>query len=200
MENIKKLYQAGYTMQEISEQLNMEYKTVQNILMSYKLEQLKKDKHHSLLEEILALSKTERESYIPSLSPVEIKQLKEDISSFLSENKNNYEDVVGVIWIIAEMNFLQFSDFLCLHSSSKNKNIKRIVYSSMGKMMNTCFIPYLKMGCRDEGIQVRMYAIKSLEKYYFENKKHFFEELLKKEINLRNQEILKAIIRGNNNE
>ncbi|MDO4710441.1 MAG: hypothetical protein Q4A75_00575 [Peptostreptococcaceae bacterium] len=194
MKKIKELYSKGYTVKQIASFLKIPPSQVEYAVMEYKFEKLQSPKPMSLVEEILALSKEKRIEYLREFSESRSESLKKDIFIFLKKTKMNYEDIVGIIWIVGEMRFQEFADLLCLHTSSKNGNIKRIVYSSMGKMDMDRFIPYLKMGCKDPMVQVRMYAIKALSKYKLDDKKEFFISLLQRETNSKNKEILKIII------
>lgn len=192
--DIKNLYSQGFTIDYISAKLHISKEEVENTVIKIKLQELNKPTLVSILKNALSMPKENRLAYLSKLNEADKKILQEDISLFLNNSKNNYEDTVVAIWIIGEMNFVGLSDILCKYSASSNKNILRIVYSSMGKIIDDRFIPYLKMGCRNDGIQVRMYSIKSLGKYSFFNKFSFYSDLLKFENDSRNKHIISDIL------
>ncbi len=194
MEKIVKLYDQGFSIHEISGLLSIDKKLVEEIIIEHKLSKISSTEAIGIFDRTISLVKNERLDYLMSLSTKEKHQFVDELTDFLDAQKQNAEDVMASLWIIGELKLHNFSHYLCKYSSSANKNIKRITYSSMGKIHNAVFIPYLKTGCKDNGIQVRMYAIKSLAGYHFQNKYEFFCDILKKETNPRNREILQQII------
>ncbi len=194
MEKIIELYAQGYSIREISKELGIDTSQVEKQLIEYKLAKLSTQETASIFETTISKPKEERIGFLKEL-PKEQKHLfLREITEFLQQSNHNAEDVMAALWIIGELKIGSLSHFLCQYSGSPNKNIKRIVFSSMGKIHDNRFIPYLKTGCRDSGIQVRMYAIKSLSTYEFENKKNFFAEIAQRENDLRNLELLYTII------
>ena len=196
MDNVWDLYKSGKSIGEIAARLELDPATVEAMIIDKKLTTLVSHptKEANLLEEIMVMGKAQRLEFIEDLSKEEIHTLENEIKLLTSKENMNYEDIVSIVWIIGELKLVNLSEFLCRHSSSNNGNIQRIVYSSMGKLLNNRFVPYLKMGCKSHGVQVRMYAIKSLSKYDFDHKNKFFMDLFKKETNMRNQDIIKLIL------
>ena len=200
MNQIIELYRQGLTIPQISQRLCMENNLVENVIIEYKLRKIASKDTLSIFRNTISQPKDERIQYLTSLSNDEKHLFIEELSTFFSKKNQNSEDVMISIWIVGELKIQKLSYVLCQFSSSRNRNIKRMVYSSMGKMIDFRFIPYLKTGCKDQGIQVRMYAIKSLALYDFEDKITFFEKLLCMESNERNREILKNIIYETTNQ
>lgn len=194
MNKIEELYLQNKTLAEIAEQLNLPIQTVERKVIDFKMNRLTKEHQSTFLSNILILDKANRLDYLRSLSESDKNLLHNEVHDFFKIKKQNPEDVVLVIWLIGEMHFDEFTEILCQFTASKNGNIKRIVYSAMGKLQNERFIPYLKMGCKDTMIQVRMYAIKSLGRFSFSQKKEFFIGIYENETNERNKNILKELI------
>ncbi|MDO5095673.1 MAG: HEAT repeat domain-containing protein [Peptostreptococcaceae bacterium] len=194
MNKIEELYLQNKTLAEIAEQLNLPIQTVEQKVIDFKMNRLTKEHQSTFLSNILILDKANRLDYLRSLSESDKNLLHNEVHDFFKIKKQNPEDVVLVIWLIGEMHFDEFTEILCRFTASKNGNIKRIVYSAMGKLQNERFIPYLKMGCKDTMIQVRMYAIKSLGRFFFSQKKEFFIGIYENETNERNKNILKELI------
>lgn len=198
MNKILQLYNDGHTIQEITALTQLDKVTVESVIIEFKLKKLEyhsKEVKKNRLENIISLNKEDRINFIRELPGDTVESLENEILEYISDHKNiNYEDIISIVWLIGELQMDSLSEILCQFSSSKNGNIQRIVYSSMGKLINSRFIPYLKMGCKSSGIQIRMYSIKSLEKYNFDGKKHFFEILLNNETNANNISLLKKII------
>lgn len=189
------LYKGGLSIHKISEQLNIDFSKVESVIINEKLKGLESQvsSNKKLLDEIIILGKNDRIAYLENL-PYDEKLILESQIKVRAKDRINHEDVVTIIWLIGELQLNNLSELLCRYSSSPNGNIQRITYSSMGKLMNMRFVPYLKMGCKNKGVQVRMYAIKSLTKYDFYMKEDFFLSLLDIEENIRNKELIISAI------
>lgn len=198
MDYIWNQYRLGKSVDEIAKAVAMNPRIVEQHLLRC----ISKQDHRvescrgTILETSIAMSREERIQYIRSLSEDEYSELKMQIHTyFIGSKHRHYEDVVAVLWIIGELELDEFAEILCMHTASKNGNIQRIAYSSMGKLYNMRFIPYLKMGCRHSGIQIRMYAIKALSKYKFDDKSAFFQSVLQNEKNPKNQRLLIELLK-----
>lgn len=199
MNKVEELYRQNKRVGEIAELLNLPVQDVEEQVIAFKMAHFNKNEPHNILQQLLIADKTTRIEKIHRLSEEEKRYLRNELHHFFHQKKQNPEDTVLVIWLIGEMHFEEFTEILCQFTASKNGNIKRMVYSAMGKIRNSRFIPYLKMGCKDDMVQVRMYSLKSLMGYSFEQKSAFFQNLLLSETDLRNQKIIKEWI-GENSE
>ena len=200
MENVLNLYKEGKQITEIASITGIDRALIESFIIDFKLkniENISSSGSESILEQILKLNKNSRIEFLHSFEKNKISILEEEIFVYMEKNKRaHYEDIVTIIWLIGELKLENLSEIICALSASKNGNIQRIAYSTMGKFYNERFVPYLKMGCKNNGIQIRMYAIKSLSKYNFADNKKFFASILQNENNLKNREILEDIIRG----
>lgn len=193
MSTIVELYNNGKNIKSIAQILNLDESYVQEQIIQHKLKKVEYITEESILISALSMNKGDRIDFLFTLDKSSIQILQNEIQDYIKTTRP-YEDIVTILWIIGELHLSELSEILCLHSSSKNGNIKRITYSSMGKLRLPQFVPYLKMGCSDEKSQVRMYAIKSLSKYDHEPHKLFFQKILLTESDGRNREILLKII------
>lgn len=200
MDIIWKLYKEGRTIPEITEITRLEKSLVEAFIIDAKMNHIniqlqETTSSTSILKEILKLDKTARIKFLDSLDESINDALEKEISAYVNAANNiHYEDIITILWVIGERKLDNLSELVCSFSASKNGNIQRIAYSTMGKIKNKRFIPYLKMGCKNKGIQIRMYAIKSLAKYRFYGDEDFFGAILENEVNERNKEIIKETI------
>lgn len=193
-----RLYLEKKTVTEISQILKIEENLVQQHIISAKLNQnFGNIKEDNFLETLLAMNKVERLEEISNLSEKTKCNLASEILNFLKRDTNNPEDCALVVWLIGELKLKNFDEHLKKLSFSYNGNIKRMVFSTMGKIYNPEFVPYLKQGCKDNKPQVRSYAIKAFAKYNTEDKLEFLRKIYKKEtVDYNRQIILKVVKEG----
>lgn len=193
-----RLYLEKKTVTEISQILKIEENLVQQHIISAKLNQnFGNIKEDNFLEKLLAMNKSERLEEISNLSEETKCNLALEILNFLNKETKNPEDCALVVWLIGELKFKNFDEQLKKLSFSYNGNIKRMVFSTMGKIYNPEFVPYLKQGCKDSKPQVRSYAIKAFAKYNTEDKLEFLRKIYKKEtVDYNRQIILKVVKEG----
>lgn len=178
--------------------LKIEENLVQQHIISAKLNQnFGNIQEDNFLEKLLAMDKADRLLKIANLSEQDKNNLALEISKFLEQETNNPEDCALVVWIIGELKFNNFEENLKKLSFSYNGNIKRMVFSTMGKIYNPEFVPYLKQGCKDKKPQVRSYAIKAFAKYNTEDKLDFLRNVYRQEtVEYNRQIILKVVKEG----
>lgn len=193
-----RLYLEKKTITEISQMLKIEENLVQQHIISAKLNQnFGNIREENFLEKLLAMDKADRLSKIADLSEKDKNNLALEILNFLEQETNNPEDCALVVWIIGELKFNNFEENLKKLSFSYNGNIKRMVFSTMGKIYNPEFVPYLKQGCKDKKPQVRSYAIKAFAKYNTEDKLDFLRNVYRQEtVEYNRQIILKVVKEG----
>ena len=193
-----RLYLEKKTITEISKMLKIEENLVQQHIISAKLNQnFGNIQEYNFLEKLLAMDKADRLLKIANLSEQDKNNLALEISKFLEQETNNPEDCALVVWIIGELKFNNFEENLKKLSFSYNGNIKRMVFSTMGKIYNPEFVPYLKQGCKDKKPQVRSYAIKAFAKYNTEDKLDFLRNVYRQEtVEYNRQIILKVVKEG----
>lgn len=193
-----RLYLEKKTITEISKMLKIEENLVQQHIISAKLNQnFGNIQEDNFLEKLLAMDKADRLLKIANLSEQDKNNLALEISKFLEQETNNPEDCALVVWIIGELKFNNFEENLKKLSFSYNGNIKRMVFSTMGKIYNPEFVPYLKQGCKDKKPQVRSYAIKAFAKYNTEDKLDFLRNVYRQEtVEYNRQIILKVVKEG----
>lgn len=191
-----RLYLEKKTISEISKILNIEENLVQQHIISAKLDQnFDKNIDNNILENLLVIDKNKRIQKISSFEYKDIEKLTLEIYNFLNLESNNPEDCALVIWIIGELKLKKFDEYLKKLSFSYNGNIKRMVFSTMGKIYNPEFVPYLKQGCKDKKPQVRSYAIKSFAKYNTEDKLDFLRKIYKQETEEYNRKIILKVVK-----
>ena len=191
-----RLYLEKKTISEISKILNIEENLVQQHIISAKLDQnFDKNIDNNILENLLVIDKNKRIQKISSFEYKDIEKLTLEIYNFLNLESNNPEDCALVIWIIGELKLKKFDEYLKKLSFSYNGNIKRMVFSTMGKIYNPEFVPYLKQGCKDKKPQVRSYAIKSFANYYTEDKLDFLRKIYKQETEEYNRKIILKVVK-----
>ena len=191
-----RLYLEKKTISEISKILNIEENLVQQHIISAKLDQnFDKNIDNNILENLLVIDKNKRIQKISSFEYKDIEKLNLEIYNFLNLESNNPEDCALVIWIIGELKLKKFDEYLKKLSFSYNGNIKRMVFSTMGKIYNPEFVPYLKQGCKDKKPQVRSYAIKSFAKYNTEDKLDFLRKIYKQETEEYNRKIILKVVK-----
>lgn len=191
-----RLYLEKKTISEISKILNIEENLVQQHIISAKLDQnFDKNIDNNILENLLVIDKNKRIQKISSFEYKDIEKLTLEIYNFLNLESNNPEDCALVIWIIGESKLKKFDEYLKKLSFSYNGNIKRMVFSTMGKIYNPEFVPYLKQGCKDKKPQVRSYAIKSFAKYNTEDKLDFLRKIYKQETEEYNRKIILKVVK-----
>lgn len=191
-----RLYLEKKTISEISKILNIEENLVQQHIISAKLDQnFDKNIDNNILKNLLVLDKNKRIQKISSFEYKDIEKLNLEIYNFLNLESNNPEDCALVIWIIGELKLKKFDEYLKKLSFSYNGNIKRMVFSTMGKIYNPEFVPYLKQGCKDKKPQVRSYAIKSFAKYNTEDKLDFLRKIYKQETEEYNRKIILKVVK-----
>lgn len=192
-----RLYLEKKTISEISKILKIEENMVQQHIISAKLNQNfdKKLKDNTLLDEILIMEKTDRLKAMEVMDESSKISLSYEIKAYLNKENKNPEDCALVVWIIGELKLKNFDEYLKKLSFSYNGNIKRMVFSSMGKIYNPEFVPYLKQGCKDKKPQVRSYAIKSFAKYNTEDKLDFLRKVYKQETEEYNRRIILRVVK-----
>lgn len=191
-----RLYLEKKTVTEISQILKIEENLVQQHIISAKLNQnFGNIKEDNFLEKLLAMNKSERLEEISNLSDETETDLALEILNFLNKETKNPEDCALVVWIIGELKLKKFDEYLKKLSFSYNGNIKRMVFSTMGKIYNSEFIPYLKQGCKDNKPQVRSYAIKAFAKYNTEDKLEFLRKIYKNETVEYNRQIILRVVK-----
>ena len=191
-----RLYLEKKTISEISKILNIEENLVQQHIISAKLDQnFDKNIDNNILENLLVIDKNKRIQKISSFEYKDIEKLTLEIYNFLNLESNNPEDCALVIWIIGELKLKKFDEYLKKLSFSYNGNIKRMVFSTMGKIYNPEFVPYLKQGCKDKKPQVRSYAIRSFAKYNTEDKLDFLRKIYKQETEEYNRKIILKVVK-----
>ncbi|MGB5822536.1 MAG: HEAT repeat domain-containing protein [Proteocatella sp.] len=199
------LYLKGKNISEISEMLKIEENLVQQHIINAKLSHSfslntntnAKVNTSNVLEQFLVLDKNDRIAKLESLAPKSKALLIVELGKFLGEDARNAEDYMLVIWIIGELGIRDYNDYLKKLSFSYNGNIKRMVFSAMGKIYDEAFVPYLKQGCKDPKPQVRSYAIKAFAKYNTDDKLEFLRKVYKNEtVDYNRKIILRAVKEG----
>ncbi|WP_028828336.1 HEAT repeat domain-containing protein [Proteocatella sphenisci] len=194
-----KLYKAGKNISEISKILEIDENQVRQHIIDAKLSlslNIKlQPQNNTTLKKLLLMEKADRINFLQNITFDFKKELVNEISVFLNHEKNNAEDLSMVVWIIGELKLEKFNDYLKKLSFSYNGNIKRMAFSSMGKIYDEEFIPYLKQGCKDNKPQVRSYAIKSFSKYNTEDKIDFLRKVYKSETVEYNKDIILRIVK-----
>lgn len=192
-----KLYKQGKTVFEISSILKIDENKVKQHIIDAKLSQSLtfEPDDQSVLENILLMQKEERLEFLKSIEIDMKNAIISEISVFLKQEKINSEDMSMVIWLIGELKIYDFNDYLKKLSFSYNGNIKRMTFSTMGKIYDEEFIPYLKQGCKDNKPQVRSYAIKSFSKYDTDDKVDFLRKIYRNETADYNKDIILKIVK-----
>lgn len=192
-----KLYKQGKTILEIASILKIDENQVKQHIIDAKLSQslIYEPDEQSMLQNILLMQKEERLDFLQSVTVDMKKTITSEIAVFLKQEKINSEDISMVIWLIGELRIDDFNDYLKKLSFSYNGNIKRMAFSTMGKIYDEEFIPYLKQGCKDNKPQVRSYAIKSFSKYNTYDKIDFLRKVYRKETADYNKDIILKIVK-----
>ena len=192
-----KLYKQGKTILEIASILKIDENQVKQHIIDAKLSQslIYEPDEQSMLQNILLMQKEERLDFLQSVTVDMKKTITSEIAVFLKQEKINSEDISMVIWLIGELRIDDFNDYLKKLSFSYNGNIKRMAFSTMGKIYDEEFIQYLKQGCKDNKPQVRSYAIKSFSKYNTDDKIDFLRKVYRKETADYNKDIILKIVK-----
>lgn len=198
-EETYKLYKIGKNISEISHVLEIDENQVRQHIIDAKLSLSVnlnvQPENHTMLKKLLLMEKVDRINFLQNITLDLKNELINEISDFLNQEKNNAEDLSMVVWIIGELKLEKFNDYLKKLSFSYNGNIKRMAFSSMGKIYDEEFIPYLKQGCKDNKPQVRSYAIKSFSKYNTDDKIDFLRKVYKSETVEYNKDIILRIVK-----
>jgi len=198
-EETYKLYKIGKNISEISHVLEIDENQVRQHIIDAKLSLSVnlnvQPENRTMLKKLLLMEKVDRINFLQNITLDLKNELINEISDFLNQEKNNAEDLSMVVWIIGELKLEKFNDYLKKLSFSYNGNIKRMAFSSMGKIYDEEFIPYLKQGCKDNKPQVRSYAIKSFSKYNTDDKIDFLRKVYKSETVEYNKDIILRIVK-----
>lgn len=152
-----KLYKEGKTVAQIARIRNIGEEQVKIHLLTAQRKNVISQKE-DLIQRYLALSKDERQVYLSLLHGDEeeafCRRLKEAF-----EEDYHIEDRMVLLWTIGEMNLKAFYGQLKFFAKHPHGNVRRMVYSSMGKTGNREFLPYVVQGFKDTKAQVRQYAV-----------------------------------------
>ncbi len=155
------LYLENKTVKQISMIRNIDEEVVKLHLLQTKKEitQLSiKENTHIGIYEYLSFSKPDRESYLYNMTEDFKEMFIKEIYSPL-DNTKNIDDLMVLIWTIGELKIDKFNKQLKYFSSHPHGNIRRMVFSAMGKINSVEFLPYIIQGMKDKKPQVKQYAI-----------------------------------------
>lgn len=111
-----------------------------------------------LIKAYLAMSKDERQEYLSLLQGEEESVFCRRLAETFAED-HHIEDRMVLIWTIGEMNLKALYSQLKFFAKHPHGNMRRMVYSSMGKTGSREFLPYVVQGFKDVKAQVRQYAV-----------------------------------------